>query len=223
MQIKDEQKELLVEQVRSAQTKSNSLYPHIVICGPSGSGKTTIIRLGEQSILGLKSDIYDPSVSCATRDRRPNEIDGLDYRFMMSLADFGVTDFFETNEYTGNKKLYGTPVSEIERICLRLKKRMLLDIDPNGAMEFQKFFGGDVYSAFLDTSDSVLEKRLSLRGESAESIKGRLIAARKERNLVRDGLFKPNLVLPYDEIPAAQAVNLILLKVAEYMEDSLKQ
>ncbi len=213
MEITNEQKKLLVEQVRKTQIK---LDPHILICGPSGSGKTTLIRTGEQSIMSLKSDIYEPAVSAATRNKRPNETDGVDYRFM-SQADFGTTDFFETNEYTGNKKLYGTPVSEIERICITFKKRMLLDVDVNGALKFQQFFGTDIFSVFLKTTDPVLAQRLRLRGESEDSISGRLKAAYKERRLVETGEFKPNLVLPYDYMDASEGVSLILTEVYQYM------
>lgn len=94
---------------------------------------------------------------------------------------------------------------------------MLLDVDVNGALKFQQFFGTDIFSVFLKTTDPVLAQRLRLRGESEDSISGRLKAAYKERRLVETGEFKPNLVLPYDYMDASEGVSLILTEVYQYM------
>lgn len=50
--------------------------PLVCICGPSGTGKTAIGRTLE-STYG-----WQPVVSHTTRPKRPNEIDGVDYRFV---------------------------------------------------------------------------------------------------------------------------------------------
>ena len=49
----------------------------IVITGPSGVGKTTII----ESLLKSDPDLVY-SVSLTTRQPRPDEVDGVDYRFV---------------------------------------------------------------------------------------------------------------------------------------------
>lgn len=125
MVISKAARQQLVLATRDAVASRTARHPHIVVCGPSGSGKTTIIRTHEHSILKLLPDFFDFSISGATRKKRLLEIDGTDYHFM-TIAEFGIRDFFETNEYSGNKKLYGTLVSEIERIALYGKNESCL-------------------------------------------------------------------------------------------------
>ena len=48
----------------------------ITISAPSGSGKTTLCKV----LQAARPDI-SWSVSCTTREPRPNEIDGIDYHF----------------------------------------------------------------------------------------------------------------------------------------------
>ncbi len=195
-------------------------WPHIALCGPSGCGKTTLTRTHPSSIIKLRPDIYDFSVSGATRDRRGSEINGLDYHFM-SIADFGMNDFFETNEYAGNKKLYGTLVSEIERIALYLKKRIVFDIDINGAMALQEEFGDDLLTAFLNTSEDPLRARLigrmEVTGETMVDVEKRLVAAEIERGMVRQKKFIPDMIIPYDDLLVEEAVHMIFIEAQQKM------
>lgn len=222
MVISEKAKQDLLALIKEKETPLIKPWPHISVCGPSGSGKSTIIRTDLNSIIKVKPKIYGFSISGVTRDRRVSEIDGEDYHFM-TIADFGMRDFFETNEYTGNKKLYGTLVSEIERIAIYNQQRIVFDIDPNGAMALQESFKDDIFTVFLNTSGPELERRLIKRlettGESMEDVRKRLIAAERERRMVREGTFKPDLEISYDDMPAGQAVNLILMKAMEKVMD----
>ena len=82
----------------------------LVFSAPSGSGKTTIVRhLLKKEDLNLEF-----SVSCTTRDRRGEEVDGKDYYFI-SLEAFKkhikAEEFVEWEEvYRDN--FYGTLKSE---------------------------------------------------------------------------------------------------------------
>lgn len=83
----------------------------MVICfvGRSGSGKTTIASLLEKR-MGIPQ-----IVSYTTRERRANEIDGIDYNFISRkefnrlIIENGILEFAE---YSGN--LYGTPNDDYE-------------------------------------------------------------------------------------------------------------
>ncbi|MFB0926349.1 MAG: guanylate kinase, partial [Vicingaceae bacterium] len=54
----------------------------IILCAPSGAGKTSITKYLLQQNLGLEF-----SISACNREKRANEIDGVDYHFL-STEDF---------------------------------------------------------------------------------------------------------------------------------------
>ena len=192
---------------------------HIAISGPSGCGKTTILRTDENSIIRLKPDSYEIAVSGATRPRRENEVDGLDYFFFKNREDFEKCIFLESNEYTANTKLYGTLYSEAERIIIRKKKAMLLDVDINGAMRLESIFKKELITVFLRTPLDMLRDRLLKRrittGETDEQIESRIVTAKQEYKKVDDKIFIPKITLDYpDSIRPAEMVNKILFEVA---------
>lgn len=191
---------------------------HIALLGPSGSGKTTITRSDENSILQVKPETYSMAISAATRIRRENEVHGKDY-FFLSEDDFRKCLFLETNEYDGNSKLYGTLYSEAERIILREKKAMLLDIDINGAMQLEEIFKMEFFSVFLRTPLDTLRERLMKRrvstGETEEQIERRIEAAKIEYKKIDDKIFVPSLILDYpNSVRPGEIANEILIKVA---------
>jgi guanylate kinase len=84
-----------------------------VITGPSGAGKGTL----EQELIRRMPGKLELAVSATTRERRPNEIDGLHYWFKTD-AEFDDLvrheGLLEWVAYVGHR--YGTLRSEIDRI-----------------------------------------------------------------------------------------------------------
>ncbi|MFW6210426.1 MAG: guanylate kinase [Patescibacteria group bacterium] len=81
----------------------------VVVMAPMGSGKGTLIRQAKRTYPDLTE-----TVSCTSREKRPREIDGVDYHFLtpQEFSDrIAAGDFLEWAEFAGNK--YGTLKSEI--------------------------------------------------------------------------------------------------------------
>lgn len=145
----------------------------IIITAPSGAGKTSITK----HLLKTFPDKLAFSVSAATREKRINEKDGVDYHFM-SVDEFKEKiqgNAFVEWEMVYEGKYYGTLKSEIRRIW-KLGKTPLLDIDVQGALHVQQQHPEHSLSIFIDPpSVDELKKRLSSRGtETSESLVTRL-------------------------------------------------
>ncbi|MEI6022673.1 MAG: hypothetical protein WCQ32_02430 [bacterium] len=201
-------------------------YRDIAVTGPSGSGKSTLIKKDQHCILNVKPDYFGFSVSGATRDQRTNEVDGEDYNFFKTLEKFHSHIYLETNEYEGNSKLYGTLLSEAERINIRENKSMVLDLDINGGKRMKEIYKNRLLWVFLsvpiDQLLGRLQKRMLETGESEEQIKSRIITAEKEQQLVRDKILVPDLIIDYSNfVNTANVVDLIL-KNASYTQSLLK-
>ena len=148
----------------------------ILLSAPSGGGKTTIAR----ALLGRRPDL-GYSVSCTTRAPRPAEVQGRDYYFM-SRAEFIAERergaFAESAEVHGN--LYGTLRSEVDRV-LSGGKHVVMDIDVQGAVQFQRAFPQAVTIFILPPSAEVLLDRLRARKtESPAQLAARLQSALQE-------------------------------------------
>ena len=118
----------------------------VVVSGPSGTGKTTICtRLAQRHG-------YELSVSVTTRDPRPGEEDGVDYRFISEQAfreAIARREFLEHSEHFG--RLYGTPLAPVE-LALREGRVVLIEIDVNGAEQVLKRLP-DTLSIFITAPD----------------------------------------------------------------------
>jgi guanylate kinase len=148
----------------------------LIISSPSGGGKTTITKM----LLERRNDV-GYSVSCTTRPPRGSETNGRDY-FFVTKAEFAAKrqrgDFAESAEVHGN--FYGTLRSEVERV-LSLNRHVLMDIDVQGARQFQAAYPESVMVFLLPPSADALMQRLTLRQtESAEEFRTRVRAAREE-------------------------------------------
>ena len=107
----------------------------IIISGPSGVGKDTIIDA--MRTIPREPD-YHYVVTCTTRNRRPGEVDGVDYHFLdrrrfLALRQAG--GLLEANEVHGN--WYGTPRGEVQR-ALADGHDVILKIDVQGAQEVKE-------------------------------------------------------------------------------------
>jgi guanylate kinase len=121
------------------------------------------------------------SISCSTRRPRKGEIDGESYYFLSReefLKQVEKNRFLEWKEVHGN--LYGTPRGPVED-ALASGRRMILDLDVQGAKEIFKGLKGAV-GIFITAPDlGTIEQRLRSRGtETEENIRIRLENAREE-------------------------------------------
>lgn len=147
-----------------------------VVSAPSGAGKSTLV----ERIRRIFPDILY-SISCTTRSPRPGEIDGVHYYFVTRdrfLAMAAGGELLEWKEVHGN--LYGTPFQPV-RDALERGRRMILDIDVQGADEVFRKVPSSI-GIFITVPDmGVLEERLRLRGsETEDSIRTRIGNAVKE-------------------------------------------
>ena len=155
----------------------------IVISAPSGGGKTTLCR----QLLAARPDMAR-AVTCTTRLPRPDEKDGVDYRFL-DAAEFQqhikAGDFLEHAMVFGRS--YGTLKSEVLG-RLRAGRDVLLNVDVQGAAAIRKLAQTEtelkraLVTVFLaPASVTVLEERLKKRGaDTPGEIRKRLGVARRE-------------------------------------------
>lgn len=148
----------------------------LVISGPSGAGKTSVVE-------GLLRE--DPgivlSVSCTTRERRGDEVEGIDY-FYLTPEEFATRrdrgDLCEWALVHGN--FYGTPRTFLDRKIAE-GRIVVLDIDVQGAMQIRDARRDAVLVFLMPPSLAVLEERLRGRHTDREEvIERRLAAARRE-------------------------------------------
>ena len=150
----------------------------LIITAPSGAGKTSVTthllkRFPELSF----------SVSAATRPKRENETNGVDYYFM-SLEEFQQkiknNEFIEW-EMVYEGKYYGTLKAELDRIW-KTNKVPVLDIDVKGAIHVQQQFPEKTLTIFIEPpSIDELKRRLQGRGtETKESLEARINKASYE-------------------------------------------
>lgn len=147
-----------------------------VISGPSGVGKSTVIRLVLQKVENLGY-----SVSHTTRNPRGKEVNGTAYHFVTretftKMIQAG--DLLEWAEVYGD--LYGTSFSSL-RAQTERGTDVVLDVDPQGALNIRRSFKDCVLLFILPPSLEILEKRLRDRGtEGEEALRGRVAKANRE-------------------------------------------
>jgi guanylate kinase len=138
----------------------------LVLSSPSGAGKTTLSR----QLLDNDKQIQ-LSVSYTTRQKRPGERDGVDYRFVDTATFRGMIErkqFLEYAEVFGN--YYGTPRGPVDE-ALEAGKDMLFDIDWQGTQQLKDKGRADLVTVFiLPPSTRDLEKRLLTRAQDTKEI-----------------------------------------------------
>lgn len=154
----------------------------VVISGPSGAGKTSICNA---LLERLPNATW--SVSCTTRPKRPNEVDGRNYRFVSREAFEGMRDrgeFLESAEYVGN--LYGTPMGPVREAVGR-GRCVILEIEVQGGMQVAERMPESIRVFVLPPTRETLEARLrGRRTESQEQMARRLAEADGEIGAARD-------------------------------------
>lgn len=150
----------------------------IIVCAPSGAGKTTIVRHIIENIPGIEF-----SVSATNRQKRPNEVSGVDYYFIETdefLQKIAAQEFLEWEEvYPGT--FYGTLRSEIDRIWNR-GNNVIFDVDVEGGLNIKRHFQHQAMLVFvMPPSLAVLTERLRNRAtESEKSFEMRVKKAERE-------------------------------------------
>jgi guanylate kinase len=148
----------------------------IVLSGPSGVGKdATIARIRE---IGVK---FHYVVTATTREKRPGEVDGVDY-FFLDQSDFekGIErdDFLEYAEVYGN--FYGVPKKEA-RQALHRGQDVIIKVDVQGAATLKKKIPDAVFIFLLPPSLEDLIERLRARNADSEAaVSTRICKAEEE-------------------------------------------
>lgn len=140
----------------------------VIISGPSGVGKDTIID-------ALRLRRHDPEyhyvVTCTTRNKRPGEVDGVDYQFLdraTFAAERAAGEFLEANKVHGN--WYGTPRSQV-REALARGRDVILKIDVQGAQVVKEKIPGALLIFLIPPSlEDLFQRLLSRATESADEL-----------------------------------------------------
>ena len=147
-----------------------------VLSGPSGTGKGTVCNE-----IMMREDKLTISVSSTTREKRVGETDGETYNYVSKDDFLGMIDRDEMLEYAiYNGNYYGTPKKTVEELLLD-GKDVMLEIEPQGALQVKKLFPEAVLIFLVPPSMAELKNRLITRGrESAEEIEQRIKNAKWE-------------------------------------------
>jgi guanylate kinase len=177
----------------------------IVVTGPSGAGKSTILAEA------LRRTGARFSVSATTRDPRPGEADGADYRFVdratfeRMVADGEMLEWAEVHG-----QLYGTPAAPV-REAIGRGETVVLDIDIQGGLQVAEAMPDATFVLIEPPDDAELARRLRDRGtESEPDLARRLAAARQEvRTAVDSGVYNHRVVNDDLETAVRQVVRIV--------------
>ena len=175
-----------------------------VISAPSGAGKTTLIK----SLLENSSRNLRLGISCTTRSKRKNEVNGESY-FFNTKTEFQEMvkngDLLESAEVFGN--LYGTPKKWVQE-QLSQDIDIILELDWQGAKQIKENYPDAVLIFILPPSLQSLRERLNERNQDSESdIEKRLAQAKIE---ITNGISFDQVIINDDFELAINDLNLII-------------
>lgn len=142
----------------------------VVLAGPSAVGKSTVVR-------ELKARLPELvfSVSVTTRDPRPGEVDGVDYRFIdwaefQRMIDAG--ELLEWADIHGGLQRSGTPVDPLRR-ALAAGNPVLVEVDLAGVRQVKQNMPDAIFAFLAPPSWDELVARLTGRGTEDEAVVAR--------------------------------------------------
>lgn len=177
----------------------------LILLGPSASGKTEAAK--------IMINRYNISrvVTCTTREKRINEINGFDYHFfnVEEFKQLEMKDYFvETAIYNNN--YYGTPKNE-------LSENKFIILEPQGLKSFLKLDICKIVAIYLNTDEAVRIERMKERKDKPKNIKKRIESDRNDFDLSNiDGL---DLVIDSSNIPQSELADLIYSKYQKILKN----
>ena len=167
----------------------------LALIGKSGSGKTTI----EDTL--IKEHGFKRAISHTSREKRVNDVDGVNYYFvskdeMERLWSTG--ELVERVDYLGN--VYGFVESE----C---KSDRVVAVLSDGLRQLKSRKDLDIFAVYLDVSYDVRKSRMTGRADSEDKIDERLKADDEVFNGVEDMV---DLVVNNDDKTIGEIVDIIL-------------
>ena len=184
----------------------------VILSAPSGAGKTSICKE-----LLRRNQKWKFSVSATTREKRKDEVDGVDYYFM-TLKQFehkeNFGEFLEWQFVHGNR--YATPIDPIEQ-SISNNEVMLLDIDVKGSMNIIEEFEDDVISIFIEPPGFDNEERLAALTERLKRRDG------QSETLINQRLKRYNLEMEYKEKFMHHFINDNFEKTTVAIENKIKE
>jgi guanylate kinase len=186
----------------------------VVLAGPSGVGKSSVVH----ELRRLYPDLWF-SVSATTRDQRPGERDGVDYRFVTADEFDGMIergDLLEWAEIHRGTHRSGTPRAPIEeRLAAGLPA--LVEVDLQGARNLRVTMPEALLVFISPPSWEALVERLTGRGTESPDVVARRLRTAKEELAAQDE-FDEVVVNTDLRTTARQLLKLILDKHSNHLE-----
>ncbi|MEX1175920.1 MAG: guanylate kinase [Mycobacterium sp.] len=178
----------------------------LVLSGPSAVGKSTVVR----RLRELVPEMFF-SVSATTREPRPGEFDGVDYRFVtperfQRLIDDGA--MLEWADIHGGLHRSGTLAEPVERAS-KSGQSVLIEVDLAGARAVKKVLPDAVTVFLAPPSREALRQRLADRGTETVDVMNRRLAT-AEAELAAQGEFDVVVVNSRLESACSELVALLL-------------
>ena len=184
----------------------------LVISGLSGSGKDAVInRMNE-----ISDAKFHFVVTCNTRKRRENEIDGKDYHFITREKFLSMIENGEMIEHSVvYDDLKGVPRFEIED-AFRIGQDIILRLDSQGMQKIKAIYPQTISIFILPPDADAWLTRLRARNtETEESLQIRIQTAEKELA----GVSQFDYIVINDRIDQA-AMDILTILRAEHMRCS---
>ena len=184
----------------------------LVISGLSGSGKDAVInRMNE-----ISDAKFHFVVTCNTRKRRENEIDGKDYHFITREKFLSMIENGEMIEHSVvYDDLKGVPRFEIEN-AFKAGQDIILRLDSQGMQKIKAIYPQTISIFILPPdADSWLARLRARNTETEESLNIRIRTAEKELA----GVSQFDYIVINDRIEQA-AIDILTILKAEHMRSA---